>query len=334
MQKKSRRSAGQFVSPLILVWGALGISCLVSPSTAAAQNKPTRSTPPEFKQGQFKGVFFDDLASVLRGPFPDDVQRPLEGTSNAPPRNDSIADRAESPNTQGSPSDIPWKSLISPASLEDLVKGAKLRLDSLVTTPAAFAGGGFQEARKEFSLQALLFAIIEVYPADVRWKGSAAVARESMSRVAMNSTVGSRQVYDEAKKRLLDLEDLLNGSKLTGESRTEAPWHRLMDRGPLMQLLEWAHQEHITPSTANQAQFNANKSELQRYAELVAVLGQVSILEEMPDAKDNDYQAYAREMIAQAQAIVLAVQSNDAELARQASGRLGQSCSTCHENFR
>lgn len=229
---------------------------------------------------------------------------------------------------------VAWHQLISPNSLEDLVKGSKLQLEQIVTTPAEFAGGGYDEARREFSLQALLFAIIETYPGDVRWKNSAGVARESFARVAANTKVGSRQVYDEAKKRVLDLTDLINGAPLSGNAKSEIEWSNLIDRVPVMQLLEWAQQDFVAPHSSDEAKFSANQEELQRYAELVAILGQISLQAEMPDADDKDYQALAQEMINQARQISLAVQTDNAELARQASGKLGQSCANCHDNFK
>ncbi len=312
----------------------------VGGDTALAQNKPVRSKPPQFKPGEFEGVFFDDVSTALRGSLPSSMERvatvtqPNASAGGASTSGQAAATGSAEADLGGASGGVAWKDFVSPVSLEDLIKGSKLRLDRIVTTPAAFAGGGFQEARKEFSLQSLLFAIIETYPGDVRFKGSAGVARESMGRVAANTKGGSRQVYDVAKKRLADLEDLLNGTTLTGQVRSEITWGELIDRGPLMQLLEWAQQEYISPQTASEAAFSANKDELQRYAELVAVLGQVSTIEGMTDAEDEDYQAFAREMVSQAQQIVLAVQTNNAEQARQASGKLGQACSTCHENFR
>ncbi len=164
-----------------------------------------------------------------------------------------------------------------------------MRLDQLITTPAAFAGGGFQQARKEFSLQALLFAIIEAYPGDVRWKSSAAVAREAFASAAANTKVGSRQVYDEAKKRLADLGELMNGAQLPGDARSEIEWSMLIDRVPLMQLLEWAEKEGVATYSASESQFKAHPEELRRFAELIAVLGKASIAAEMPDADDDDY---------------------------------------------
>ncbi len=298
---------------------------LISP--AWGQRKPERVEAPKFTSGQFGSIFFADAASMLKGERPS-AQAPVRlATANA-----VAAPAAAASTTAVDP--LAWHNLISAASLEDLVKGSKLRLDETITTPAAFAGGGAVIARKEFSLLALLFAIIENNPGEVRWKSSATVARELMVRVAANSKIGTQQVYAEARKRLADLGDLTNGAQLSGEANSEIAWSQLIDRVPLMQLLEWAQQEHIAPYTSNPAEFEKNKEALTRYAELVSILGKATLIEEMPDAADGDYQALAGEMIAQAQQVVLAVKTGNAELARQASGKIGQSCTKCHDSFR
>ncbi len=313
----------------------LFILCQIS-ALSLGQTKPQRATAPDFKPADFEGVFFPNVKSVLKGELPGKQTAPLAATaaSSTATTANAINANAEMSDNTASSGNVAWKDLISPTSLEDLIKGSKLRLDQVVTTPAAFAGGGYEEARKEYSLQALLFAIIETYPGDVRWKNSAGVARESFVRVAANTKVGSRQVYDEAKKRLLDLGDLLNGSQLSGEAKSDIDWSNLIDRAPMMQLLDWAQQDFVAPHSASESKFAENKEELQRYAELIAVLGQISLQPEMPDANDDDYQALAKEMVAQARQISLAVQTNNPELARQASGKLGQSCTNCHDNFR
>lgn len=299
-------------------------------TTWAQSIKPQRSAAPTFQPGQFDGIFFDDPASQLRGQMPSAASQPTTAIAGA----DKASAARDEP--RGATA-VAWKELISPTSLEDLVKGSKLRLDKIVTTPTAFKGGGFVQARTEFSLQAALFAIIQSYPAEVRWKSSAAEAGQRFARVAANTKVGSDQVFSEAQARLLDLSDLLGGTPLaTGSpaAASDIEWSNLIDRVPLMQLLEWAYAENLTKLVANAGDFEDNSEAVQRYAELIAVLGQVAVAEEMPDASDGDYQALASAMIQPASQIVLAVQTNNAELARTAAAQVGQACSKCHDSFR
>ena len=301
---------------------------------AHGQRKPERVKPPTFTSEQMNGVFFPDAASQLKGQRPTSQAAPRAsaGPTNGKPATGGAT--AGSATGDAGNDELAWHNLISPTALEDLIKGSKLRLDKTITTPAAFAGGGFAVARKEFSMQALLFAIIETYPTDVRWKSSAPVARELMSRVAANTKVGSAQVHDEAKKRMLDLGDLTNGTQLSGKAGGEIDWSKLIDHAPTMQLLEWALQDSISPSTASPEAFAKNKDSLQHHAELVAVLGKVMTVEEMPFADDKEYIALAQEMISQARQVVLAVKADNPELARQATAKIGQSCTKCHDTFR
>ena len=311
---------------------------VVGCTAAVAQPQPPRRRPvrvaaPSFELQQFEGIFFADPAAQLQGV-------PPAANSASPEQSQpggAVARAVEPAASESSAADpLGWHNLISATSLEDLLKASKLRLDKTVTTLAAFKGGGFAQARTEFSLQALLFAIIETYPGDVRWKASAAEARQRMTRVAANTKIGSDQGFTEAKARLLDLDDLLGGVTLSaheGEA-SEIDWSHLIDRVPLMQLLEWAQEKNLNQLVANESQFKDSSEEVLRYAELIAVLGQVAVAEEMPDASDGDYVTLARAMITAAQQVALAAKTGNAELARSAAAQIGQSCTNCHDSFK
>lgn len=303
------------------------VCCLVfSVSSARGQGrKPTRVKPPEF-DSEDRSVFFDNPASLLKGQLPSKQAAPTQPKTLPGKPSAGEPDAADDPQA--------WHKLISPTALEDLIKGSKLRLEKIVTTPSQYASGGAEFARREFSMQALLFAIVDNYPGEVRWKKSAGVAREALARAAANSKVGSIQSFNEAKQRMLDLDDLMNGSQLAGKANSEIEWSNLIDRAPLMQLLKWAQRDYVEKHAASEKAFKANLDELKRYSELIAVLGKASLQEEMPDAADDDYMAYANEMILQAQQVVLAVDTNSSELARSAASKLGQSCANCHDDFR
>ncbi len=320
------RSVGRFPNSATACIAA-AVLAVVCQAPALAQSKPVRVKPPELDDARFRDIFFEDVRSQLRGELPTNrSQRPNSG----PPSTDS----SDSPASGETRDPMGWKTLISPSSLEDLVKEAKLRLDRQITTPAAFNGGGFKIARREFSLLALLFAIIENYGGDVRWQEDASAARERLARAAANTKVGSIQTYQEAKQRLVDLDDLIRGSSLNATPGSEIDWSNLIDRVPLMRLLEWAYQEELSKKVASESEFKANKDAIRRYAELIAVLGKTMLFEDMPDATDADYQQFTEEMIQQALQVRLAAETDDADSARTAAGAIGQSCSACHDNFR
>lgn len=305
---------------------------------AQRSRKPQRAIPPKFTGKEFAGTFFEDVGSQLQGPRPASAAT-LASNSKTPadsatrPGNSASGSPASGNPASGDKSTEGWAKLISGPTIEDMVKNSKLRLDQLVANQNKFAGG-YKEARKEFSLQALLFAVIEQYSGDVRWKRSAPMARAAFVRAAASSKVTSPQAFKEAKQRVQDLAELLNGNNLEGSAGSDLDWSSVIDRVPLMQLLEWAQQSHINSYSASKESFGQHKEELLRYSQLVAVLGKAAIMSDMPDAADTEYRALGEQLIAQAQQIVVAVESDNADLARKAAGQVGQTCTKCHDGFR
>lgn len=300
------------------------------PSLAAAQQsrkKPQRALPPKLDQARLRSVFFEDVLRELKGEPPS--QTPNEAAVASPRPSSTTTGRASGTNDD---EESGWAKVISPLSLEDLIKESKQRLDEIITTPAKFAGGGFQDARREFSLLSFLFAIVEQHPSQVRWKNSSKVARVKMARVSASSKVGSSQAYEEAKRRLQDLSDLMNGTTLTDNVPTEdLIWSELVDRAPLMQSMEFALREKLIKLSADASAFEDGSEEFTRMAELVGAIGQLLIQPGMPDAEDSDYAKWSRELIEHSQAAVQSAKLGAVEAAKEAASKMDQTCSNCHE---
>lgn len=304
-----------------------GVVCVLTQFGYA--QKFERARPPSFKGKDFSGIYFSDVVAMLRGELPTraaQIKQTAGGGSSEQPQ--GIASSAESAGP------LAWPKLVSPETLEDLIKGAKLRLDQAVTTPPAFISGGYVVARQEFTLLSLLFGVIEEYPEKVRFKASAAGARELLSQAAAAAKIGTQPVFNQARNRLLDLGDLTRGTQLSHEAKSELNWSTMADRSVLMQLLEWSHEDNLTDLVADSSAFESNADALKRYAQLVAVLGKINIAEEMPDADDDDYRELDMAMILAARNLVTAVESRDADAARRAVGQIGQSCADCHDGYR
>ena len=89
--------------------------------------------------------------------------------------------RAEAAAEESSGGGAKWGNIVSPLSLEDEIKRIKLRYDSVITTPGAFNGGGYQDARLNLTVLATLFAVVSDHKEDVRWKSDAHTARDVMA---------------------------------------------------------------------------------------------------------------------------------------------------------
>jgi hypothetical protein len=298
--------------------------------------KPQRATPPKLDKDDFQGVFFDKLDEQLVGPLPDANAMTGSTTQNSP---SSSSGGTSNPGSGGdenrSGAGAVWKERISPQSIEDLVKETKLRLDSVITTPAKFSAGAFKDARRNFTLLATLFAVIELYPEKVKWQASAPVARARFSRVAANTKVGSAPSYNEAKLRLEDVNAMLKGATLTDPSPVvEIAWTDIADRIPSMQLLEWGFRENLSSKVSSEDSFSQNPEEILKYAELIAMLGETLYQPGMTDGDDDEYKALAKKMIDEATKITQAVKLNNPTMAREAAGQIDQSCNACHSSYR
>jgi len=320
--------------PLIVVAFAL-----LSSGYAHAQQvvrKPQRATPPTLSKENFQGVFFDDVTQHLVGKPPQagSTDPSMGGPSDAQSGGGTSSATADSGGNSNSANSV-WKERISPQSVEDLVKETKLRLDTIVTTPAKFSGGAFKDARRDFTLLATLFAVIEIYPEKVRWQPSASVARARFSRVAANTKVGSAPAYNEAKLRLEDMNSMLKGATVTDTAPiSEINWDEIADRIPSMQLLEWALRENLNGFVASEDKFSQSSEEVVKYAELIALLGETLCQPGMTDGTDSDYQALAKRMIEESTKVTQAVKLNNPTLAREAAGQIDQACNACHNAYR
>ena len=317
---------------LVHALAIIAAALLSGTGRAAAQSgekEYRRAKLPKFSKQETSQVFFEDVFSTLVGKRPtagsgrQDPGMPVTPAGGAPSGDRQTAGQFE------------WSKIISATTIEDEIKLLKLELDKLITTPTAFAGLGHKPARQSFSLLAMLFAIIEQYDGDVRWKSQAPAARDMFSRTASNLKAGgSIQVYNEAKQRNLDLGDLVRGSRLEDSSEEERTWDAIVDRTPLMQLLESRIETNLKQWTNSNSEFNKDPEKVRREAELVAAIGQVLMDENMEDAADEEYRQFAQLLRDGAQQVVQAVQAKDAELAGNGVSDIGRSCVDCHDSYR
>ena len=264
--------------------------------TGAAQKslqpRRVRARPPKFEQEDVSRVFFDDLFERLVG------ARPTTPRNSSTPK--AVTTPAETPGSM--PRERPgsttgtdaWSQIITATTLEDEIKLLKLNVDKTVTTPSSFAGLGHKTARLDFTLLAMLFAIVDQFDGDVRWKDNAPLARDLFARTALNLKAGgSIQVYNESKKRKQDLDDLVRGSRLQGTGKDETVWNEAVDRSSLMSLLESRFEANLKRWTSNSAEIRSHEAAIVREAELTAAIGAVLHSEGMDDADDDDYRPLA-----------------------------------------
>ena len=218
-----------------------------------------------------------------------------------PPNQEEGAAAAAAPTQQDR-----WSGLISPLSIEDEVKRVRLHFDSVVTKPGDFAGGGYQDARLDLTVLATLFAVIHEHGGEVRWKDQAAAARDLIARTAFNCKAGSTQVYNEAKLRKADLQDLVSGGGISArEAPAENDWSSIAGRSPLMEYIEQLI-DVLEDAARNEASVNAGADVIKRNSELLAMVGEVLVQEGMDEADDGDYVKFSRSMTEAAKGVTQA----------------------------
>ncbi len=316
--------------PWLRTVSTIAFCFVVFPSMLDAQEtkakpKYRRAKPPAFDEKSMSGVFFDDVKSQLVGSLP---------SANASMAASSVKTETSAADASVSEADNIWKKRIDTATVEDLIKSAKLRLDPAVTSPAKFASGGYQIARRDFTLLTVLFGVIEQYPGDVRWKHSAARAKADFARIAENAKVGSLPAYNEAKAKHQTFGDLLNGVRLDPPKDALTAWSDTVDRIAAMQLLEWILRDSLNATVASDGAFRDGAEEARKYAQLTSVIGEILLQDGMPDQDSEEYQQWTKEMIASCEQIVVGATKPDLTTTREAISRLDKSCNSCHEHFR
>jgi hypothetical protein len=321
----------QFRRRLAMTMAGGAVLSLALIAQERAQRPAKRARPPQFDSAKASQYFFDDVFTKLVGarPATGSASTPAAGAPGAAP----AAGKEAATSTPAAGAG--WMKLISAATIEDEIKLIKQDIDKNVTTPSDFAGRGHKVVRREFSMLAALFAIVAEYDGDVRFKKDAATARNLFARTANNAKAGGNaNVFNEAKLRKTDLDELLSGSSLTPSSGEAPEWAVIIDRSPLMQRLELCFQGRLSPTLANQGEFAKNGSSVVRGAELIAALANVLAKAGMPDSDDETYTGFARGMRDAAGEIVEAVKLKNYDQARAAAGKIDKACSQCHESYR
>lgn len=292
-----------------------------------ARSDDQRAPAPKFSTDATKGVFFDSVDDAIRGQRPSLQSLRKKSAAAAP-----VAAVAPEGGDRGGKG--PWDKLISATSIEDEIKRVKLHYDSVVTQPGPFKSGGYEQARLDLMVMSSLFAIISEYEGDVRWKQDAAVARDLLGRTAFNCNAGTNQVFNEARARKDDLQDLVSGTGLrSGKAEDANDWASIADRAPLM---EYADQlkEQLRSATNNADDVKAEPGDVRRPAQLLAVLGRILVQEGMDDSDDADYVALSAAMTKAAQDVTRGLELDDFSAIGQAVGGVTQSCDDCHGQYR
>ena len=303
----------------------LAAIAVIAPTLWAAAIK--RANPPKWENAEGSDIFYPDARQALVGPRPT-----AAAVAGGGPTGSAEGGAAGSGGTAGV---FAWSQLISSDSLETEVKSIVRQLGETLRNSSTFTGGGYQDARRQFSVLAVMFAIIAGYDSDVRWKQAAGSIRPLVSRAGFNCKVGTDLSYREAKQRQEDLEKLMRGEPPQGSRENENfTWDKVSGRPPLMQRLDRAQRQGLNLWTADAAQFQKNAAQFQHEAEMIAALSEVIGRDGYEFADDDTYLEFAHTMRDAANEAAEAARKKNYDQARKAVGSIEKTCNSCHEGFR
>jgi hypothetical protein len=228
-----------------------------------------------------------------------------------------------------------WSQLVDSDTLETEIKRIALSLQADLKSPSIFKSGGIRACRRNFSMLAVLFAVIHQFDEDVRWKRDAAALRARFAQSGFHCKVASEDTFAEAKLRRDQLLDLLRGNR----PRLEKPAKlenaaQVADRHVLMQRMQRSLKQQLSPRMGNKTVFRAQAKTVGYEAQLLAMLAEWIGREGYDYWDDESYTLQARLLRDAATELAVASRQPDYGRARQAAGRMGQACSNCHEDYR
>lgn len=300
------------------------------PSSQKPQRKVRRAPRPAMDASATDNPFFDDVfTDALAG------ERPaIDATGNATSPS-SLAGAGESAVGGDGDDGAAWSNLVSAAILEDEIKRQQIRLNALITNPGQFKTRN-SEIRESFQILAMCFAVVSQYDGTVRWQDEAVAATRVMNAAARQARGTDMAAFQMAKDSATRLADLIRGGNFGDEPGAEAvsDWTDVIDRSAVMDRLEHLVSEPLKTNLAAEDSFAEAPEDVLHDAAMVAVLGRVLQLPYMTDADDEDYSAFATEMIEAAQSVTTATIANDFDRAAAGLNQINQSCIRCHAEWR
>ena len=289
--------------------------------------KITRVKRPVFSERDWDGIYFENL-------FDDGLvgDRPFGVVPNGDGRL-TVPEIADNEDITASENSFAWSELIGRSTIEDEVKALQTNLSTDITTPTRFKSD-YSKVNQSFSVLSMMFAIIREYDAEVRWQEAAGEAQASLERAAANSRVGTSQAYESCKRRALSLQEMVRGSKFVAEEKApdELDWGTVVDRSPLMDRLQVAMNQ-LKKLTANKGEFTREKQTVNHESEMVTAIAAVLARENMSDADDSGYLAFAEELQRSAKKAAAATKVDDFEGVSQAVNSISQACDNCHAEW-
>jgi hypothetical protein len=313
------------------------LSLVLVPRSGVGQQRITESSrrapAPQWSREEFAGVFFNDaFTEALRGTRPVELAGKRSGSMAAVPTGSGSSAKVAGTIAKG---EFRWSTIMAADTIEDEVKALKLSVDVTVTTPREFAVDGYQLARDQFAILALMFGVVHEFDGDVRWKPGARTLRDGFAQIARLCKVGTLPVFQAALRGKNTLQDVLNGNLPQQTAQDVAPnWEGVVARGPLMRRLEVAYEDRLSQWMAVGSGGSSRREKVIHEARITAAIAEVLTRDGMEDSGDDEYLKHCQKMKSCAMEIIQGLEEQDPTVTNRAIGDLYKTCSACHESYR
>ncbi|HEY2883237.1 MAG TPA: cytochrome c [Pirellulales bacterium] len=317
---------------IIAVGLAFGLTAaMLAVAADQSASGPKRAAPPTQWESRVTDTFFGDARTALSGERPAGLS--LTASSKKAGGTGSGAATGEAGGDKAGGGD--WSKQISADTLQDEVKTLAPSLAEAVKNQQGWSAGA-KKARLTLSELAALFAIMNEYDGDVKWKAQAAAARDLFAKAGYNCKAATDQTFRGAKTCSDDLQNLLRGETIPAPANVDpkTDWSKVSNLAPLMTRLELAQRDRISAAMANAGDFKKNAAQLAHESELITAFAEVISRPGMENAEDEKFRGYAQALQKSAAEVRQAVSAGNYDAARTAAGTMSKACANCHGDFR
>ncbi|MDA7980976.1 MAG: cytochrome c [Pirellulales bacterium] len=295
---------------------------------AQSHRKPPNKRPPQRWDQRILNAFFEDIRSAVGPGEPGTAPRTAPGGGSVATTDSGVGDG-------GATGGFAWSELVSAETLEDEIKKIALDLEETVASPGRFKSGRHNDARRMFSVSAVVFAVINEYDKDVRFKDNSAGLRNAVAKAGVNCKVNTDGAYNDAKAKFQQLQEIVRGANVEIPApKDPLPHVEVAEYGPLMQRMELGFLEIVKPGTSSGAEFRSAQEDILHEAEILALFSQFFHHESYDYGEDETFLGLADELQSQAKALATATKTGDLNAAQSAVGAIDKSCTECHGGYR
>ncbi len=226
-----------------------------------------------------------------------------------------------------------WSRLIAPSILENEIKGLVTQAKLSTRASGRFKSRGYKKTRREFSMLAVYFEIVNQFDADIRWRDEAQAISYQTAQVAQSLKEGTDATFNKAADHTEKLSNLLNATKLNLRAPSNSsPWADLAGLSLIMQRMEQASASKLELWLGSESEFAANQEDVLHEAQILAVLGKV--IQDASYLDDADYRKLAQTLTDESAKMAQAAEQGAFGNAKQAFAAVSKSCATCHDSYR